>query len=87
MCFTDDMKDDLKATPDNATTVIARFLCAVFLHVILTEDIKQGFNKMKYANNHWWKFRDWFSAYKVGFSQMGVVVLVELVNLAILNTN
>lgn len=86
-CTSDEMTADFKVTPHNATTVIARFLCAVFLHIILTDDIKQGFQKMKYANNHWWKFRDWSSAYKVGFSQMGTVVLIEVINLALLNTN
>ena len=76
-----------KQKPDNATTVIARFLCAVFLHITMTDEIRQGFQMMKYANNHWWKFHSWSTAYMVGFSQMIVVVLVEVVNLAILNIN
>lgn len=42
---------------------------------------------MKFANNHPWLFRDWFSAYMVGFCQFSVVLFVEIVNLAILTTN
>lgn len=86
-CYSDDMTAAFKQKPENATTVIARFLCAVFLHIVMTDEIKQGFQMMKYANNHWWKFNDWSTAYMVGFCQMFIVVLVEVVNLAILNTN
>ena len=42
---------------------------------------------MKYANNHPWKFRDWSQAYSIGACQTIVVITVEVVNLAILNTN
>ena len=42
---------------------------------------------MKFANNHPWLFRDWFSAYMVGFCQFSVVLSVEIVNLVILTTN
>ncbi len=59
-CTNEDMTDAFKTAPDSATIVLARFLCAVFLHIILTDEIKQGFAMMKYANNHWWKFDYWF---------------------------
>lgn len=42
---------------------------------------------MKYANNHWWKFENWLQAYLVGMTQMFIVVLVEMVNIAVLSTN
>ena len=42
---------------------------------------------MKYALNHHYKFRFWKQAYSIGFTQMTVVVLVEMVNLAVLTTN
>lgn len=41
---------------------------------------------MKYASNHWWIFRNWKDASLIGFTQMFIVVLVELVNLAVLIT-
>jgi hypothetical protein len=42
---------------------------------------------MKYAINHPWKFESWATAFWIGFFQMGAVVSVELVNLAVLITN
>jgi len=66
---------------------LTRFLCAVFLHISLQDETKQGLSMMKYALNHPWKFRDYKSAYYVGFSQLFVVMSVEAVNLLILQTN
>lgn len=62
-------------------------MATVFLHYILTEEAKQGFAMMKFANNHWWKFDNWFSAYMVGFTQMSNVVLVEIANISLMTTN
>ena len=62
-------------------------MAAVFLHYILTDETKQGLAMMKFANNHWWKFDNWFAAYMVGFTQMIYVVLVEIFNISILTTN
>ena len=39
---------------------------------------------MKYANNHWWKFDSWFMAFWVGFTQMAICTLVEMISLTIL---
>ncbi len=86
-CTSEDMIDKFKEFPPHVTIVLARFLCAVILRIILTDETKQGFNMMKYANNHWWKFDDWFGAYMIGFTQMLIVILVESVNLAVLATN
>jgi len=44
---------------DQQRIVLARFLCAVILHITLTDEIKQGFGCMKYALSHHYKFRDW----------------------------
>ena len=62
-------------------------MCAIFLHVILDSEIKQGFAMMKFANNHWWLFTNWIFAYLTGFFQMIIVVSLELINLALLATN
>ncbi len=59
-CTDEEMVEKFKTAPTSASIVLARFLCAVFLHIILTDEIKQGFKMMKYANNHWWKFDAWF---------------------------
>ena len=63
------------------TIILARFLCAVFMHITLSSELIQGFDLMKYALNHPWKFSSWFMAFKTGLSQMFVVVILELVNM------
>lgn len=83
----EDMVDAFKTYPVNMETTLARFLCAIFLHISLVDETMQGFKLMKYANNHHWKFRSWASAYGIGLIQMLVVVVVEVVNLAVLQTN
>ena len=83
----EDMVAAFKEPPASVPIVLARFLCAVFLHISLTDETKQGFSLMKYANNHPWKFRDWSQAYSIGACQTMVVITVEVVNLAILITN
>ena len=57
------------------------------LHVTLTNEITQGLNMMKFSVNHPWKFNDYMDGFLVGMAQSFVVISVELVNLAILNTN
>ena len=42
---------------------------------------------MKYALNHPWKFTSWATAYRVGLSQLFVVVILELVNMAFMMNN
>ena len=72
---------------DSLQIVLCRFLCAVVLHITLTDEIMQGFSCMKFALNHPYKFRRWTAAYGVAFTQLSVVIVTEIVNLAILCTN
>ena len=72
---------------DSLQIVLCRFLCAVVLHITLTDEVMQGFACMKFALNHPYKFRRWTDAYIVAFTQLMVVITVEVVNLAILCTN
>ena len=67
--------------PANAQVVVARFICAVFLHFNVSGEITQAFNMMNFAQNHTEKFENWKFAFLIGFMQMLVVYLVELVNL------
>ena len=73
--------------PRDMFLVLARFLCAMFLHVSMADEAKQGFNMMKYAMNHMWKFKSWKTAFMIGFVQMCILILLEAVNLIILMTN
>ena len=83
----DDTVDAFKTPASDGSIVLARFLCAIVLHITLTDEIKQGFNMMKYSVNHPWKFDNYFEGFFVGLAQASVVLSVELVNLAVLNTN
>ena len=87
-CVTsDDNKEAFKTPATNGSIVLTRFLCAIVLHVTLTDEITQGLNMMKYSTNHPWKFDSAHEAYFVGFAQAMIVISVETVNLAVLNTN
>ena len=83
----EDTVEAFKSPAENGSIILTRFLCAIVLHVTLTDEITQGFNMMKYSANHPWKFDNYFEAYFVGLAQALVVLSVETVNLAVLNTN
>ena len=55
----EDMLAGFEQPAESQRIVLARFLCAVILHITLTDEIKQGFGCMKYALSHHYKFRDW----------------------------
>ena len=55
-----------KEYPKNMEIVLARFLCAIFLHISMADELKQAFTMMKYALNHMWKFRSWKAAFFIG---------------------
>ena len=52
--------------PEDLWIVICRLLCAVFMHITLSGELRQSFAMMKYALNHSWKFTSWAQAYRVG---------------------
>ena len=83
----EDMISAYHEYPDGIQIVLCRFLCGIFLHISLADELDQSFKFMKYSMNHPWKFRSWVAAFFVGFAQMSVIFLVEAVNLAILLTN
>lgn len=53
--------------PESQAIVVARFLCAIFLHISLADELSQSFEMMKYSLNHPWKFRSYKNAFFVGF--------------------
>ena len=56
-----------KEFPEGDHIVLCRWLCAIFLHINLADELDQAFNLMKYAMNHTWKFELWYAAFFVGF--------------------
>ena len=81
------MKKKYATPPPSVNVVLCRFLCAIFLHISLADELNQALVLMKYALNHPWKFDSWFDAYSVGMTQLTVLVFVEFVNLAVILTN
>ena len=69
------------------SVVLARFVCAIMLHINLTSEIKQGFRFMKFALSHPYKFKDWTKAYIIGLTQTLVVIAVETINFAVMSTD
>ena len=66
--------------------VLARFVCGIVLHMLLSTELEQGLIMMKYAVNHPWKFINYRHAFLSGFMQTIMVVGVEIVNfLAVLD--
>lgn len=72
--------ETLGTYPTSKWIVVARFICAVVLHMALQDEIKQGLDVMKYTLNHSWRFDNWHLAFLCGFLQTIVIVCVEVVN-------
>ena len=50
--FSTDMLEDLLTFPSSLTIVVARFVCAIILHLSLQNEMRQGMEFMKFALNH-----------------------------------
>ena len=85
--FSEEKVKALAEPPTDMRIVICRFLCAVFMHITLGDELRQGFSMMKYALNHPWKFVNWSRAFRVGFFQLSAVLTLEIVNLTFMLTN
>jgi hypothetical protein len=53
--------------PADVYNVIAKFICAIVLHMELQDEGYQGLNMMKYALNHKWRFEHPWTAFIAGF--------------------
>ena len=58
--YSSDSVDLYNAPPTAMDIVLCRFLCAVFMHITLSNELAQSFLTMKFALNHPWKFYSWF---------------------------
>lgn len=76
-----------KVFPESQLIVVERFVVVIVLHEQLNEQMQHGLRLMKYAINHPWKFKNWFTAFLSGFMQSFVIFGVETVNLVVLLTN
>ena len=44
-----------------------RFISGMIMHIMTNEEMKNGMRMMKYAANHWWKFKYHRIAFLAGF--------------------
>lgn len=58
--------EDIKFEAPELTIAFTRFVTSVMMNVALTQEIKMGMAKMKFALNHQYKFRRWRYAYLTG---------------------
>ena len=66
--------------PISTPIVLTRFTCGLVFHIYVQAEFKQGYKNMKFALNHPWKFERPVLAYFVGFTQISVVFVIELIN-------
>ena len=57
--YSSDSVELYRAPPTAMDIVMCRFLCAVFMHITLSNELAQSFHTMKFALNHPWKFKSW----------------------------
>lgn len=75
---------NLGAYPTTTWIVMSRFICCVMLHLALNDELKQGFDCMKYALNHPWRFANWRLAFFTGFLQTSSVMFNEVCNILVI---
>ena len=84
--YSTDWAHILALFPDDLYIVICRFVCAIFMHISLSDELEQSFKMMSYSLNHPWKFTNWFKAFRIGLEQMIIVISLEVVNLSFMLT-
>ena len=63
------------------TIVVVKFICAVLFHFKFETEIRNGLTMMKYAAMHADFFQSPFKAWFMGFINMVVIIMVEIINL------
>ena len=57
-----------------------RFISGMIMHIMTNEEMKNGMRMMKYAANHWWKFKYHRIAFLAGFFQFTALFAIALCN-------
>ena len=66
-------------TPTRAVA-FTRVMAGMVMQVKMTKELKQGLDKMKFANNHSWKFKRPGFAFIAGLCQASIIMFVTLLN-------
>jgi hypothetical protein len=67
--------------------VLARFFCAVILHMMLQNELNCGLRNMKFALNHHYRFDNPWIAFLSGFLQASSIFVCEIVNVIVILTS
>lgn len=82
--FNEENINNLKQYPNKTEVIVTRFICGLVLHMNLQEEIKAGFNYMKFALNHHYRFSNYKNAFFAGFLQVTSVLIIEFTNALLL---
>lgn len=66
--------------------IIARFFCALILHMALMDEMKRALDIMKYVLNHDYRFEFSSIAYFAGLAEVIMTLLVEAVCILVVCT-
>jgi hypothetical protein len=64
--------------------MFARFICAIILHLSLTDEVTDGLGMMKYSCNHGYRLHSQTIAYLAGFCQFFSSIGVETANIGVI---
>ena len=59
--------------------VLARWCCALILHLALMDEVRGGLDRMKYITNHQYRFEYPFTAFLLCLSEIIMQLVVEWV--------
>ena len=87
MIFTNEVLDaslELDIKDLSVAIVFSRFIAIMVMHIYVLDEIQNGMAMMKYAMNHWWKFKYPGYAFMSGFLQCTAMYFIVLLNLLVL---
>lgn len=67
--------------------IFARFIAIMIMHIYVLDEIMNGMGMMKYAMNHWWKFKYPGYAFLTGFLQTVAMYVIAFANLFVVMTS
>ena len=82
-----DIEFDALTLGEPTSLVFARFVAIMIMHIYVLDEIMNGATMMKYAMNHWWKFKYPGYAYLSGFLQITAMYIIEIANTLVVMTS
>lgn len=67
-------------SPPSMAVAYTRLMAGMFMQIMMSRELKEGLDKMKFAINHPWKFENIYFAFCSGLMQTITIVLVTIIN-------